>query len=108
MTANNFENLIGKKSPSGINLLKEEKEILSDLQKGKFSDVSRAEDNDGKYTGVDKAYSSSRNRGDVETIEKSKPRYPAYKYSNKGKGLLHEAVIIGGVPLFIKYENDDN
>ncbi len=29
-----------------------------------------------------------------------------YKYSNKGKGLLHEAVILAGLPVFLTYKND--
>src|ERR1051326_8680880 len=40
---------------------------------------------------------------------KSKPKrqYSAYKYSNKGKIALHEAIIMSssGQPLFLKYEN---
>lgn len=29
-----------------------------------------------------------------------------YKYSNKGKGDLHEAIILAGLPTFLKYENE--
>jgi len=36
-----------------------------------------------------------------------KREFPAYKYSNKGKGLLYEAVILGGKPLFLKYEDNE-
>jgi hypothetical protein len=35
-----------------------------------------------------------------------KPQYTAYKYSNKSKIPLHEAVILSGRPVFLKYEND--
>jgi energy-coupling factor transporter ATP-binding protein EcfA2 len=31
--------------------------------------------------------------------------YTTYKYSNKGKGSLHEAVLLAGLPVFLKYEN---
>jgi hypothetical protein len=34
----------------------------------------------------------------AENIEKRK--YPAYKYSKRGKGILHEAVIVGVLPDF--------
>lgn len=34
-----------------------------------------------------------------------KIRYPVYKYSTKGKGSLHEAVILADLPVFLKYEN---
>lgn len=36
-----------------------------------------------------------------------KRRYTTYKYSKKGKGILHEAVILAGQPVFLKYENDE-
>jgi hypothetical protein len=36
-----------------------------------------------------------------------KRRYPVYKYSMKGKGDLHEAVILADRPVFLKYENDE-
>jgi hypothetical protein len=44
-----------------------------------------------------------------EAIEQrlKKRRYIAYKYSNKGKGILHEAVLVAGQPVFVKYENDE-
>jgi hypothetical protein len=35
-----------------------------------------------------------------------KNEYFAYKYSNRGKNHLHEAVIIDGKPLFLKYADD--
>jgi hypothetical protein len=42
----------------------------------------------------------------IEKVEKRKYEV-ACKYSNKGKGILHEAVIVGGLPVFLKYENDE-
>ena len=39
-----------------------------------------------------------------ETREKEKREFSAYKYSNKGKGLLHEAVLLAGKPTFLKYD----
>ena len=36
-----------------------------------------------------------------------KREFPAYKYSNKGKGSLHEAAIINGRPIFLKYEDNE-
>jgi hypothetical protein len=35
--------------------------------------------------------------------EKRLPEYSAYKYSNKGKGELREAVIVSGIPTFLVY-----
>jgi hypothetical protein len=43
----------------------------------------------------------------AQPTEKNKRQYVAYKYSNKGKGTLHEAAIIAGQPMFLKYENDE-
>lgn len=37
--------------------------------------------------------------------DKSKRQYSTYKYSNKGKTQLHEAIIFEGRPVFLKYEN---
>jgi hypothetical protein len=37
--------------------------------------------------------------------DKSKRQYSTYKYSNKGKTQLHEAIILEGRPVFLKYEN---
>jgi hypothetical protein len=37
--------------------------------------------------------------------QSQKNEHLAYKYSNKGKDQLHEAVIVDGRPLFLKYEN---
>jgi hypothetical protein len=34
-----------------------------------------------------------------------KPEYPAYKYSRRGKSQLHEAIILVGIPVFLKYDN---
>src|SRR5918994_1856590 len=48
------------------------------------------------------------NKQKEQVAEKiSKRKYPAYKYSKSGKGILHEAVIVGGLPVFLKYENDE-
>src|SRR5215212_825889 len=107
MTANNFDNLIGKISPSNTHLSQGEQEILSDLQRGKYKDVSKVEA-DAKYSGPSKAHPSSRKKTDIQTKEKLKPRYPAYKYSCKGKGNLHEAVILAGIPVFLRYDKDND
>lgn len=37
--------------------------------------------------------------------EPPKRQFPAYKYSNKGKGPLYEAIILAGRPVFLKYVN---
>ena len=37
---------------------------------------------------------------------KQKRTYSAYKYSNKGRGILHESVILSGQRTFLTYEDD--
>jgi hypothetical protein len=38
--------------------------------------------------------------------KKEKREFPIYKYSNRKKDALHEAVILGGKPVFLKYDSD--
>jgi hypothetical protein len=42
--------------------------------------------------------------------ENDKPKHeiPIYKYSQNGKGELHEAVIVNGLPFFVKYDHTTN
>ena len=54
-----------------------------------------------------KQIKSTKNIIKVQSGEKTKHQYTSYKYSNRGKGTLHEAVIIAGVPVFLKYENGE-
>ena len=56
---------------------------------------------------------NSNNRDDGETVEgntkeeeKQKREFVTYKYSQMGKGPLHEAVIVNGLPFFIKYDHE--
>jgi hypothetical protein len=44
---------------------------------------------------------------DKDAQIKPKLQYPSYKYSNRGKGALHEAAIVVGLPVFLKYENSE-
>jgi hypothetical protein len=56
----------------------------------------------------DKGKKEKKNYDDEEQLNqksKFKRRYLTYKYSIKGKGPLHEAVILKGVPVFVRYEN---
>jgi hypothetical protein len=46
----------------------------------------------------DKQQSNGRKKEKHESI--------TYKYSNRGKGLLHEAVILAGKPVFLKYDSN--
>jgi hypothetical protein len=56
-----------------------------------------------------KSSSSSEQQQKQKQKQKSKPKrqYSTYKYSNKGKGNLHEASLLSGLPAFLKYENGE-
>jgi hypothetical protein len=59
---------------------------------------------DDEDNGNSKGKSKRRNRDSPKDIN-PKRAIVAYKYSNKGKSLLHEAIIIAGQPAFLKYES---
>jgi hypothetical protein len=52
-------------------------------------------------------YQTSSSSREQQKQQKPKRPYSTYKYSNKGKGDLHEAVILSGLPVFLKYENGE-
>jgi hypothetical protein len=63
-----------------------------------------------QLTEIYKDYEQESSRGKQENkLFKSvlKRPHPVYKYSKKGKGNLHEAVMLGGIPVFLEYENDE-
>jgi hypothetical protein len=81
-----IDDLIGHKYGNGGNSPdKEEQRTANDLGNGK----DRKKSNNGKKSDT-----------------KGQTQYIAYKYSNKGKGALHEAVILAARPVFLKYENE--
>ena len=55
-------------------------------------------------------YSSNSNssKNNSNENEKSKREFVTYKYSKMGKGQLHEAVIVNGLPFFVKYNHESN
>jgi hypothetical protein len=58
--------------------------------------------------GKDKRKKGKHNQNlEVQSIQKTKRQQVAYKYSNKGKRILYEAVVIAGHPVFLKYENGE-
>jgi hypothetical protein len=64
----------------------------------------------GNSNGKDKKIKKNANNhqySEVKSTEKGKREYTSYKYSSKGKGILHEAAIIAGQPVFLKYENGE-
>jgi len=57
----------------------------------------------GLNNGSGKTNGKRRDSGQGRPIDK-KRELPTYKYSKMGKGDLHESIILDGVPLFIKYD----
>jgi hypothetical protein len=50
-------------------------------------------------------HEKKRSNNNERDKKKEKREFAAYKYSNKGKGLLHEAIILSGKPTFLKYDS---
>jgi hypothetical protein len=73
------------------------------------SDNENGNHDNNKSSKSDQQSQQCNHQREEQQQEKSKPKrqYSAYKYSNKGKIALHEAVIVSssGQPLFLKYEN---
>jgi hypothetical protein len=77
----------------------------SDLNGQTFGNDS-IEDEERVENGNRKENNKKKDDQEKQLQYKSKPKreYTAYKYSNRGKGLLHEAVILEGVPVFLRYK----
>ena len=90
------EDLIGKVYGNSTNSSEEEE---AEEEQHTSSDVGH-----GNGNGKGRKKSSKR---DELNNEKFKQKYKTYKYSKRGKGLLHEAIILAGLPVFLKYENGE-
>jgi hypothetical protein len=55
---------------------------------------------------IDTLSKSAEDKQQSNGRKKEKHESIAYKYSNRGKGLLHEAVILAGKPVFLKYDSN--
>ena len=55
--------------------------------------------------GKDRKYRKENEDQEKQSPTKKKRHHLTYKYSNRGKGVLHEAVTIGGLPFFLIYDN---
>jgi hypothetical protein len=63
---------------------------------------------DGRATTSSKVSSKSNNRSKSTVEEKKKPVVPTFKYSKLGRGDLYESAILGGIPIFLRYDQKDN
>jgi hypothetical protein len=80
------------------------KPILDTLD-ANYNSVAGTQEN---YNRDDVQEESSRENKDDDETAKSKRQFVIYKYSEMGKGSLHEAIIVNGLPFFIKYYNNKN
>ena len=81
-----------------------------------LDDLSGDIDSNGEDEGPKKRQllSSSGNGGDGDSSNPKrkeskdiKRAFPAYKYSNRGRSKLYEAIILSGLPVFMRYSHDD-
>jgi hypothetical protein len=124
MTEDNKDNKAQKKENKKLDITDIAEELLAgkeyevpkcgkrgaknNINHGYISDVYGS---DNKPSKSDQQSRQRNHQSEEEEQEqnKSKPKrqYPAYKYSNKGKIALHEAIIMSssGQPLFLRYDN---
>src|SRR5215831_7873678 len=57
--------------------------------------------------GKEKKKTKKNRISDAKSKDQYKPRYTVYKYSNRGKSILREAVIVSGLPVFLQYDNNE-
>jgi hypothetical protein len=60
---------------------------------------------DDDRNGVDSEINRSNDRKDQSNKPEQKREYATFKYSSRFRGALHEAILIDGEPVFVKYEN---
>jgi hypothetical protein len=74
------------------------------LNKGFIPPPPPGENNNGN--GIRKKDRDNKNKSTAE--EKKRLVVPTYKYSKIGKGDLYESVILGGIPTFLRYDEENN
>ena len=89
----------------------QEKYIQKQYDKGKIHNYSK-KSNDNIFNGKGKGSTKSTSKEDQEKEDKHKKNqkleFVIYKYSQMGKGELHEAGIVTDLPFFIKYNHTKN
>ena len=94
--------LIGKEFGSKVNESVEktqEQEEQNQLPNSNRNDTKKGNKNKNHHKNSDnKETKSDKNEARLKTI-------PTFKYSNKGKDSLHEAIIVNGKPYFVTYDS---
>jgi len=83
------------------------KELQPDLASDKEAIAYLTRSIQIQLTEIYKDYEQEKESKPKKGEDNDKRRYPVYKYSTKGKGNLHEAVMLAGLPIFLKYENEE-
>ena len=104
---NNFNTIVEQAEEYGI-YNKELKQLLIRHLNDNHEEILTA----AAFSNTTNNYDSDSNsNGDIgsSSDDKDKPKreFVTYKYSQMGKGSLHEAVIVNGLPFFIRYNNND-
>jgi hypothetical protein len=73
------------------------------------SNQSGSDDDSIKITSDKKSGKKKKQKLEDDDVknEKTKREFTSFKYSNRGKGDLHEAIILSGIPVFVKYVGDE-
>jgi len=76
---------------------------IEELIGHEYGNNSLSEDNNNDKGGNKKGKKADKQ----DDKAKIKREYTTYKYSNKGRSLLHESAIVAGQPVFLVYENNE-
>lgn len=80
---------------------------IDDLVGNEYGNVGNCSKKEESQVTSDLGNGKDKKKNEEKKNQKAKQQYTAYKYSNKGKGALHEAVILAGRPVLLKYEHGD-
>jgi hypothetical protein len=78
---------------------------LTSLEEDKYEALEEAFDRD--LEDISKKLENGNGKSTNKKDQKQVPKhdYMTFKYSSRFRGLLHEAILLNGTPVFIKYEN---
>jgi hypothetical protein len=76
-------------------------EIYKEYQQEITSNRNKNNETTAEKVGAESILDENHDKDPIKKVKKPKP---AFKYSNSGRGALHEAAIVAGAPVFLKYE----
>ena len=107
------ENYFKEKQDSINQILQEqekylEKQILTNKSIGENENSNGKINNTNNYLNHKNDKHNKDNDSNNNKDNKKKPKITTYKYSNKGRGKLYEAIILDGKPCFLSYDNSSD